>query len=407
MEKNKKDIIEKILHEIAEDLIEKFEKKELEKAIGLLAGRSGVALFMFYSGHYFNNERYTNYAHRVLEEVFKDINEGSILSTFCSGLAGVGWLLHHLVEKGYLEDENLEVLEHFDNYLYNQMVLFINNENYDFLHGASGIAYYFTFRTDNNLKAAGFLEYYVDRLKDYVIEDKEKDTLKMISTINDKDENLVKVYNLSISHGMSSILIILTRISELIEDKSKCMDLIKGISNYIKSCELPMDPSLHSVYPNYIEIEGNKIGSYGRLAWCYGDLCVGFGLQHAGNLLKNDLLKSKAKEIFYELENRKDIEKQLVKDTGICHGTAGITVMCRNLWYNYNDPIFNSLSNYWLNATLRFYKMKNGITGFSSILHDETKLEFGVLTGISGVGMMLISNLTNEEKHLKEILLLL
>jgi lantibiotic modifying enzyme len=407
IDKEKKELIEKILREIAEDIIERYKKNELENNIGLLAGRSGVALYMFYNGQYFNDERYLKYGQKIFEDVFKDINDGSIMTTFCSGLAGVGWMLNHLAEKEFIEKENLETLDHFDNYLYNQMVLYLNNENYDFLHGASGIAYYFTFRTSLNKKTIGFLEYFVSRLRSYVIEDTDKRTMKMISTVNDKQENLIKVYNLSLSHGMSSILVILCKIAEIVEDKSICKLLIEGLSNFIKSCELPMDPNLHSIFPNYIEVEGNKIGSYGRLAWCYGDLCVGFGLLHAGNFLKNDLLRSKAEEIFIKLTDRKDIEKQLVKDTGICHGTSGITVMCRDLFNYYKNPVYNDLSDYWLDTTLRFYKMKKSIEGFSAMFIDDFKLETGLLTGTAGVGLMFISYLTLNDDYFKEMLLLL
>jgi len=407
LDKDKKSLIEKILHEIAEDIIVRFEKGELGNNIGLLSGKSGVSLFMFYASRYFNNERYEKYAQLILEGTFKDINEGSLFPTYCTGLAGVGWAINHLVENGFIGDNNLSLLVDFDEYLDKIMDGYARSNNFDFLHGATGIAFYFTKRANSNPKVKDYLYDYVQKLKTYAIFDEVNKTAKIISTILDENEKPKEVYNLSLSHGMSSIIIILCKVAGITDGNADCIELIKGFSNYIISNETIPDKVTFSRYPSCVELININPKTSSRLSWCYGDIGNGFAFLNAYKILCDENYIVKAKDVFDSLETRNDVGKQLIRDSGVCHGSAGINVICKNLKRFHNQNIYDELIEHWLGITLSFYKSKNySLEGFSMFTTKGYEYELGILNGTSGVGLSFLSNLNENYLNWTEMLLI-
>lgn len=75
------------------------------------------------------------------------------MSTYCNGLAGIGIGLILLNEKDFIELE-AEALNNFDAYLSRAMASFTAQGNFDLLHGATGIALYFTKRSDTAIETS-------------------------------------------------------------------------------------------------------------------------------------------------------------------------------------------------------------------------------------------------------------
>lgn len=409
IDKETKDLIEKILHEIAEDIIERFDKKELKEDIGLLSGKAGISLFMFYNARYFKSEKYEEYAQKILEDVFNDINNGNLIPTYCSGLAGVCWTVNHLVEEKFIDKDNLQVLDEFDEYLYKAMQGYIERNDFDFLHGATGIAFYFTKRADKDKNFVEYLKYYVQKLKDYAIFDEEEKTAKIISIRLDENNNTNQVYNLSMSHGMSSIIIILCKIHDLMEDKSDCLELIEGMTNYIISHRNFNETNNNSLYPSAVCVDGSvdKKSKTSRLGWCYGDIGNGIAFYNSSELINENTLmyKSKANEIFLNLFNRQDPVIQSINDTGLCHGSSGLVCVFRSLLYNNFDKKYEKLHNYWLDLTLNYFKRKD-LEGFFRYVDNSYVYESSFLNGITGVGMTLVEAVSMSQVSFREILLI-
>ncbi len=406
MEDETKTLIEKILREIADDLIERYEKNELEADIGLFSGKTGISLFLFYYSRYMKEERYEEYAQRLLESVFDDINSGNLMPTYCSGLAGVGWTVDHLVEEGFIDEGNLKVLSDMDSYLINLLLNYLDRNDFDFLHGATGIAYYLRRRAPKNSEVKEALDQYVRKLHDYAIFDDERKTAKIISVVMDEKEvPTKKVYNIGLAHGMASIIIVLCKLYNVVEERTKCLKLIEGMSNYMLLCEKVQNPVTFSRYPTYIEVDGNKNDSYGRLAWCYGDLNQGYCFLEASEVLQRENLRYKAIEVFYDLEKRKDIKKQTIRDTGLCHGSSGLVVICSNLLSRTGESIFEELIDYWIRITIEFYKNASGLDGFKMATKDSYDFETSLLNGTAGVGLMFLSS-QGMKTGIEEILLI-
>jgi lantibiotic modifying enzyme len=392
MEDETKNLIEKVLREIADDLIERYEKNELEADIGLFSGKTGISLFLFYYASYIKEEKYEEYAQKLLESVFDDINSGNLMPTYCSGLAGVGWTVDHLVEEGFIDEGNLKVLSDMDSYLINSMQNYLDRNDFDFLHGATGIAYYLRIRAPKNSEVKEALYQYVKKLSDYAIFDGLNNTVKIVSSVLSKDDQRIDVYNIGLAHGMASIIIVLCKLYYVVEERTKCLKLIEGMSNYMLLCEKVQNPVTFSRYPTYIEVDGNKNDSYGRLAWCYGDLNQGYCFLEASEVLQRENLRYKAIEVFYDLKNRKNIYNQVIKDAPLCHGSAGIALICSSLYHRTSDKLFEQLREYWISISLEFYKKSANIEGFSTATKDSYEYKTSLLNGTAGVGLMFLSS---------------
>ena len=71
---------------------------------------SGIALFQFYYSKYLDSEDIYEDALTTLQKCFEKINDGYSLSTFCSGIAGFGWTIDHLIKNSFIELDNDELL---------------------------------------------------------------------------------------------------------------------------------------------------------------------------------------------------------------------------------------------------------------------------------------------------------
>jgi lantibiotic modifying enzyme len=112
-----------------------------ETRIGVLDGLSGIALFYFYLTEIFENEEYETKLIAVVDRINFLISEFEYDSSFCAGIAGYGWTLLKLKNKSIeIEDEYFDAI---DIILSESLISNYNNNYYDFLYGANGIAMYF------------------------------------------------------------------------------------------------------------------------------------------------------------------------------------------------------------------------------------------------------------------------
>ena len=146
--------------------------------------------------------------------------KGIICLLSASGLAGIGWVLDHLNNEGFIELDNDELLSQLDNYLLQVMKADINKNYNDFLHGAVGYGLYFLQRHQST-KLIHLKQFYIkalesllDHLKTSAV--KHEEGSKWMTSMHMKKENCdKKVCNLSLSHGMSSIISFLSELSTI------------------------------------------------------------------------------------------------------------------------------------------------------------------------------------------------
>lgn len=397
-------ILEKQLSEIS--LILRDEYKN-DSEIGIFSGISGISLFQFYYSKYSGIDNYSDYGVEVITESINRINEGYNYPPYCGGIAGAGWVVDHLSEEGFVEIDADGLLSDLDMYLYNTMITDITNNNYDFLHGAIGYGYYFLKRLKNT-KSKKLKSRYINFLSEL---------LKHLQHLSIKDENGIKWlsvvdqttgaqgYNLSLSHGMSSIINFLSRLHKYPEFKQTVSPLLKGAISFVLNYENKEEDFL-SLFPSWISEPYEKNSS--RLSWCYGDLGLGVSLRIAAIELKDDGLYNKSIEILKHSAHRRTKEQSFVRDSAICHGAFGNALVFSRLYKETHDSLFKETATYWIEEGVAMATFEDGYAGYKQWNGAEAlwENEIGFLTGIAGIGMTILFYLSDFETSWDECLMI-
>ena len=379
--------------------------------IGVHSGLSGVALFQFYYSKYLDKDIHAEDGVTIITSALERINEGYSYPTFCTGISGVGWVIDHLEEQKFLDIDADELLLGLDEYLHAQMVSEMKNKRYDFLHGAIGHAYYFVKRYQRT-KSTALRDNYRKILVEFLdllekISEKEgEDKLKWRSETEVRVDEIKTVYNLSLSHGMSSIVGVLSKLHELDEFKEKSYSMLRKAINYIMSF-MNEDKNASSLFPRTILLNGEFEGT-GRLAWCYGDLGIALQFWHASKVLKDDMLGSTALEVFKHNAKRKTAENSGVIDAGVCHGSFGNAQIFGRMYKETRDIVFKEAADFWIQDGIDKAVHEDGYAGYKKWQGAEGKWynEVSLLEGIAGIGLVIIDYLSDYDSNWDECLMI-
>ncbi|NOQ24523.1 MAG: hypothetical protein GQ564_04100 [Bacteroidales bacterium] len=374
---------------------------DLEDNIGVMGGKVGIVTFLFYYAKLFDKQDPYDYALELLISVFDEIDKGFNYHTHAGGLAGIGTVIELLTQEELIEADTDEVLSGFDDFLYKVMINELKNSNYDFLHGAVGIGFYFLKRKSNK-DSHKFLNNFVNELDS--IAHKDEQGIKWLSVLN-REENS-QGYNLSLSHGISSIIVFLSKLYSEGIAKEKVLGLLSGAVKYLLSQQLDIT-KFKSNFPSWVCKD--EPSTHSRLSWCYGDLGIGMALWQAGNNTNNETWKEKAIEILLHSTKRRDLKEDSVLDAGLCHGSAGIAHIFNRMYINTGLMEFKNTADYWFSETLKMAKFDDGLAGYKVWRSSEMgglQNQFGFLEGIAGIGLTLISATSDIEPKWDECLLL-
>lgn len=377
--------------------------------VGVLTGTSGLSLFHFYYSKYSSSEASFNNGIFMLENTIKMINEGFTHSTFCTGIAGFGWVVDHLEKEDFLDLESDDLLIEFDDYLYSVMIGDLKNGYYDYLHGAIGYAFYF-FNRYRNTKSDFLKEKYkvillefIDLLSD--MSEKDNENKLKWSSIYDPIHTKRKVYNLGLSHGMSSIIAILTKLYQHKDFIDKVEGLLRSSIDYVLQFK---KENSFSLFPSWIPTD-DEIPTYqSRVAWCYGDLGIGVRFWYASKVLRDKNLSEIAISIVKEVAKRKDFIDTKVYDAGICHGSYGNAQMFFRMYKETKVIDFKKASEFWIKDGIRRATHKDGYAGYKQWdpYNDRWVPEISILEGISGIGLTIISFLSDFDTNWDECLMI-
>jgi lantibiotic modifying enzyme len=384
------------LAEIAE-VLEK-NSGSLQENLGLMGGKIGLALFFFYYARFTAEDRYADYAVDIISDIFDAINDEEkpfTYHTHAGGLAGIGWSIELLAQNEFIDADTNDVLESLDPYLHKAMIYDIQNKNYDFLHGAVGNGTYFLSRL-----ASPNAKNYVSELVDELEKTSETDddgSRKWKSVLNREEGN--EGYNLSLSHGLASIIAFLGKAVEAGINKEKSSMLLNGAVQYLLKHKLDRT-KFNSNFPSWIDIKEPDQLHPSRLAWCYGDLGVALSLWHTAKSAGNKEWEKIAAEVLLDSTSRKDVKENSVIDAGLCHGAAGIMHIYNRAYQYTGNDTFKETTLYWAEHTLKMATHEDGYAGYKA-WHTEKYggwlAEAGFLEGVSGIGLSLISLISDIE----------
>ncbi|CAK7040925.1 MAG: hypothetical protein PEPC_01744 [Peptostreptococcus russellii] len=395
-------IIEKKVYEIAESICDYIQNSSFKVSGGLYSGDYGILLFLYYLAQYTGDKKYeilsSEYADKLLKEIGNTVND----HTFGEGLSGILYLFDFLKSKDFVEVD----LKDYEELLNNRMLKMMRHDfldgNYDFMHGALGVPFYL-FRKKGYENALMEL---IDYLYSSAIVDSMSNGIKWISKIETKG---ILCYNLSLSHGISSILAVLALSYGSIVSlhyKGKCLALIDQLVNYLLSQEIDYQVN-KAFFPSVIDIKDKKTTTFcSRLAWCYGDLGLAASLYIAGKAINNLQYKQKANSILISRFNEKSISECGVFDAGFCHGSIGIASVARRMYLQTNNRTFLDTYNYWTKVSLDLATHNSLSAGYKTYMGKYWTDDYSLLTGISGIGLAYISFLSNDNQDWDELFLL-
>ena len=362
--------------------------------IGVLTGSTGVALFHFYYSKLMQEEANATIGSEIIVDAIEKINAGYNVPTFCSGIAGAAWAIQLLQEEDFIDLDTDDLLSGLDGFLDKSLQIDDQYNYYDFLHGAIGIGYYFLKRYENtdalqlktNYKNA--LLKIISRLKDMAQIDNNAAKWESNLVFNEK----LRGYNLSLSHGISSIINFFSRLSEHEDFKKITFLLLQQSVNYVTKYYNSNTKS-SSCFPDWITIDDKKSES-ARLAWCYGDLGIAISLWRAAKILKDQGVSDMSLAVLKRSAIRRDVEEARIMDAGLCHGSYGVMHIYSYMYKETNNPLFKETAEYWMQKSIEMATHSNGLAGYCQWYggpQSGWRKETNLLEGIAGIGLALIS----------------
>ncbi len=371
---------------------------------GLIGGKAGLACFYAYYADWSGDRVFDSLVADLIEQALNPASGHVPELRFSSGMSGVTWLIHNLSANGLSCWDTASVFDELDTHLYTYMISEMKSGHYDYLHGALGVALYFL-RQPKNERYRIYLTELLSVLSG--IANREHDgALKWISVLDEKKKK--EGYNLSLSHGMASVMLILSKIHAegIAEDATD--KLIRGGLKYIDKQKLPPGKSI-SAFPSWA-LESMEEDSHSRLAWCYGDLGIGLAYLRAGDVLASSAYQLDGLNLLLETTKRREPGDNHVFDAGICHGAAGLALVYNVLYQETELNSFKDASLYWLDLCLGMASHDDGIAGYKAWHHPDFggwKASSGLLDGAAGIGLSLLSFVSERKPEWAASLLVL
>jgi len=313
--------------------------------------------------------------------------------TFSEGIPGNIWLLNYLIEKNLIEDLLPTIKEEVEDLLFLNSKNFNQITNYDFLHGSLGLLFvanscekllgkkFVTNLTTNLLKGLKSNErgnYYNNWLSVFEVNKRVADNTDI---------------NLSLSHGLPSLVIVLSKIN-IPESK----EIVGNILKLIKSYKSTTDTL--SLYPSVVKV-GHEIEYKSRLAWCYGDIGVAFAFWQAGKIFNNEEWEEEAIQIMLHASKRINLKENLVVDAALCHGTSGLAHIFNRFYKETGIQEFDKTRRYWLEQTFIKLEGENNLENFKSFHGIKGWcLDDSLLDGTTGIGLAMLGFLTEDIEDL-------
>lgn len=377
--------------------------------VSILSGNTGSLFLLCYYAEYTKNDHYREVAEKLIIDMHHKITEGQYYFDFgySNGLSGYLWALNNLINSGYIEldlsDYFSEALPPISNYMFEKM----EEGNYDFLHGALGPANLLVDIIDVFPNNASELKRLNKKLLEKSIYNETKNTLHFVSTVTAKDNEKQSVINLSLSHGMASIIYYLVRCLKNKEVATPEIELaLKQIINYYKTNQNVASDNM-SFFPSWVKLDG-FVEQNSRLAWCYGDIGIGMVLYEAGIFFNDSELKSYALEILKLTAKRRDPIKENVIEGNFCHGASGLVEIYTTIYDLTKDELFLETAKYWLQITLDLATYEDGFAGYKTDLFGKKEYQNNctLLEGVAGIGLVFLENLMDKSLPWKKALML-
>jgi lantibiotic biosynthesis protein len=350
----------------------------------------GELLFLYQYAKHTKSEKSLNHFKNELEQFISNFQQTDFLS-FSSGLFGNVWLLAYFTKENVIDDLLKNISNELNEILETTCTQYINEKNYDFLHGLLGLMYLSSFCDvlDKNI---------VSNTLKAMLSDKKMDNTAAYYTISEnekKSNEEIAHVNLGLAHGLPSITSVFAKLKNI---DPTITDTVIQLCNYIFKNKSQKKYSYQNLFPSVVAHGINEVDCHHtRLAWCYGDLGIACSFWNVGTALNIEQYKQEAVEILLHNTHRKNLETNNVIDAGICHGAAGIAHIFNRFYKETKLKGFDEARLFWLNETLKMATFNDGLAGYKKYYKDTGWVnDYGLLEGIAGIGLVLLGFLTDD-----------
>jgi lantibiotic biosynthesis protein len=318
----------------------------------------------------------------------------------------------HLCRENFIEADN-SILSEIDLHLLKCMNDDLSCKYYDFLHGALGYGYYFLYHKYSpnrnevlynlvaNLNEIAVVEDTCVKWCDFLYERNEHKQRRNMRIV-DKNK-----FNLGLSHGIPSITAFLAKLLKENIHADLTRFLLEGSINFLLNAQIK-NPKI-SLYPYGIsKTDVTQNNSAPRLGWCYGDQGIATTLYLAGKSLCSSELIREANRIMEFATKRKDLQVNSINDCGLCHGSSGVAHMFTRFYWETQNSLYKAASDYWIEQSLKMAIHKDGVAGYKRWSGKDQGyiIDYGLLEGVAGIGLALLSSMSAEPLPWDELLLI-
>jgi lantibiotic modifying enzyme len=323
-----------------------------------------------------------------LDALVRRLPEQILHAGLFNGLPGIAWTLQHvgcLLERSdYLEPASYdEIYRYLDQLLRRRDLEF----EYDLISGLAGIGMWALVIRDSERRLS-LLELVVKRLDECGEKFPAGTAWRTPSHRPNAGRRHISLagceYNLGIAHGISGVIGFLAECSARGAATPTTISLLSQSVGWLLAQRLRDSASC------FADVAGSTRPS--RLAWCYGDPGIAVALCKAAAALRCDRTHEAALHVA-EHSAARMTEPAWVRDTGICHGSAGLALVYEWLSYQYPQSMqLARAARFWSDSILSMREQGAGIGGFYTWKGQSNPRAADPfwLTGASGVVLALL-----------------
>jgi glycosyltransferase involved in cell wall biosynthesis len=376
-----------IIHNITKHNIDEIIKTKLEIiydvlidsntcAKGAITGKLSEYIFILK----YNIFIYKNIPIKLLNEFKKTIYNIKITNNpyYYDGLAGIGTALYYLKSSNIIDFDIDYLISDNNEMLFKIMKYDLENNNLKFMQGATGIAYYFFISNNINKK---YLNYYIEFI----------------------DRNISHIKGLKLSLNMDEIIGIILLVFVTYKSKISNIDLTRLIYNLL---DYVLQHQCSYIKQGFYYSKNINDCTRTSISWFNGDLIIGYILLKIGLEFNDKNIIDNALSILESTTKRLDPVHENVIDASFCFGSAGIAYLYKQLYKTTNDNKYNKLAIYWMKDVLYKFRNDTDLFCYYSIVNSSEEDQFSILSGISGIGLSMLSIMNNQD-NLNDLLLII
>ncbi|MDI9364812.1 MAG: lanthionine synthetase LanC family protein [Flavobacterium sp.] len=285
------------------------------------AGLSGISLFYAYLYKFTGDKIHFQKMNSLINKIVDALEQVEIDVDYSHGITGVAWCIQHLINENLIDKDYEESLTDFDTLIFDTTKNDILSKRYDYFVGILGKGNYFLERYKSDRTVGVYIISIVTEL--LTLKEENFNTIFWQDYYGYKRTNSYdELITLGLAHGISSIIVFLSRVEAEKMLTFSLIETIDKLSNFVlSSLVLEKKPNY---FPYHLKNGVPESEHQSRMAWCHGDPGIIVALLIGSKVTLNDEIFQFALKHGVTLLKRTHLSDNGILDACICHGSAGL-----------------------------------------------------------------------------------